>query len=89
MHTSARTVSTWIIVPMSPSFGRKSLDDQRAIVDHLQMQAAKANLAGSVALVWDGGGGRLAFLAPAEWHPFLKSLTLRSVLKLLNRQLSW
>ena len=39
--------------------------------------------------VWDAGGGRLAFLAPAAGHPFLKSLTLRSVLKLLNRELSW
>ena len=78
-----------IIVPMSPSFGGKSLTDQKRIVDELQTQAAKAQLAGAVVPVWDGGGGRLAFLAPAVWHPFIKSLTLRSVLKLLNRELSW
>jgi hypothetical protein len=78
-----------IIVPMSPSFGGKSRAEQRGIVDGLQLQAARAQFAGAVVPVWDGGGGRLAFLAPAAWHPFLKSLTLRSVLKLVNRELSW
>jgi hypothetical protein len=77
-----------VIVPMSPSFGGKSRVEQKEIVDELQMQAAKAQLAGAVVPVWDSGAGRLAFLAPAAWHPFLKSLTLRSVLKLLNRELS-
>ncbi len=78
-----------IIVHMSPLFGGKPQAEQRGIVDGLQMQAAKARLAGAVVPVWDAGGGRLAFLAPAAWHPFLKSLTLRSVLKLVNRELSW
>jgi hypothetical protein len=78
-----------IIVPMSPSFGGKPRAEQSEIVDGLQMQAAKAQLAGAVVPVWDAGGGRLGFLAPAAWHPFFKSLTLRSVVKLVNRELSW
>jgi hypothetical protein len=78
-----------IIVPMSPSFGGKSRAEQNEMVDELQMRAAKAQLAGAVVPVWDSGGGRLAFLAPASWHPFFNSLTLPSVLKLVNRELSW
>ena len=78
-----------IIVHMAASFGGRSRAEQQEIVDELQMKAAKAQLAGAVVPVWDAGGGRLSFLAPDSWHPFLKSMTLRAVLKLVNRELSW
>ena len=73
---------------MAPSFGGKSRAEQRKIVDELQLEAARAQLAGAVVPVWDNNG-HMAFLAPATWHPFLKSMTLRAVLKLVNRELSW
>jgi hypothetical protein len=78
-----------IIVPMNPAFGRLSKAAQVEAMKEIQEQAAKAQLAGAVVPVWESRPGRLAFLAPANWHPFFKALTVGRLLELLNRELSW
>jgi hypothetical protein len=78
-----------LIVPMKPAFARLSAAAQAEALNEIQEQAAKAHLAGTVVPVWESRPGHLAFLAPAEWHPFFNGLTVGRVLDLLNRELSW
>lgn len=77
-----------IIIPLESSFGLKSQEDQTAITNELQLCAASAGLAGTVVPVWDGGLGRMAFLAPPPFHPFFRSIDLSFVAHHLNRRLS-
>lgn len=78
-----------IIIPLESSFGANPLSRQQEISAELQMRANAAGLIGIVVPVWDGGQGRMAFLAPQNWHPFFRSITLQWVAANLNRELSW
>jgi hypothetical protein len=78
-----------IIAPLDHDFGYKTSQDQQAIVGEIQMHSSQAGLAGAVVPVWDGGGGRMAFIAPNNWHPFFRSLNLRAVWANVNREISW
>lgn len=78
-----------IIVPLEGSFGRKSPNDQGAILNELQLRANSAGLKGRIVPVWDRGRGQLSFLAPEQWHPFFQRLNLAYVVANLNRELTW
>ena len=78
-----------VIAPLDPDFGYKTPQDQREIVSEIQLRSRSAGLAGTVVPVWDGGGGRMSFIAPQPWHPFFRSLDLRSVWANVNREISW
>jgi hypothetical protein len=78
-----------IIIPLDNSFRLKTQHDQDAIIADLQMRASSAGLAGTVVPVWDGGGGRMAFKAPPNWHSFFKSIDLSFVAANINRDLHW
>jgi len=78
-----------IIVPLEPRFGNMSSEDQNATITSLQLHASGAGLRGTVVPVWDSGGGRMAFIAPNQWHPFFKSINLAWVGANVNRELSW
>ncbi len=77
-----------IIVPLDSSFGSKSQSDQNAAIAELQARATSAGLAGTVVPVWDSGG-RMAFIAPPNWHPFFQSINLAHVFANINRKLYW
>ena len=78
-----------VIVPLDSSFGRKSQQEQIAAVEELQILSHAAGLAGTVVPVWDGGGGRMSFIAPRPWHPFFRSLNLLAVHRNINKELCW
>jgi hypothetical protein len=78
-----------IIVPLDWSFGHRISQDQQDIITDLQIRARSAGLAGTVVPVWDSGGGRMAFIAPRPWHPFLQSINLRFVAVNINGELYW
>jgi hypothetical protein len=78
-----------VIAPLNPDFGRKTRRDQQSIIDEIQIRSRSAGLAGTVVPVWDGGSGRMAFMAPSNWQPFFRSLNLRTVWANVNRELSW
>ena len=78
-----------VVVPLESSFGHKTSNDQQQIISELQVHARAAGLAGTVVPVWDTGGGRMSFIAPQPWHPFFKSLNLRTVWTNINKELSW
>ena len=77
-----------IIVPLDGSFDRKSEDDQLDAIDEIQAAASSAGLRGTVAVVWPSGG-RMKFIGPQPWHPFLRSLNMQVVQRMLNRTLTW
>ncbi len=76
-----------IIAMLDRSFGYKSRDEQYNITAYLQASARSAGLAGTVVPVWDGGSGRMAFIAPRPWQPFFMGLSLPSVARMINREL--
>ncbi len=78
-----------VIVPLERSFGNKISQDQQAIMTDLQIHSRLAGLAGIVVPVWDGGGGRMVFIAPHQWHPFFTSLNLQFVFANINKELYW
>ncbi len=78
-----------IIIPLESSFGNKAPPDQQAIITDLQFNARRLGLLGIVVPVWDSGGGRMAFIAPPNWHPFFKSLDLRRVWASINKEIYW
>lgn len=78
-----------IIIPLDDDFGRKTQADQNSAIAELQARASSAGLAGRVVPAWDAGGGRMAFIAPPNWHPFFKSINLAFVIANINRELYW
>lgn len=78
-----------VIAPPNPDFGYKTPQEQREIVEEIQRRSRVAGLAGTVVPVWAGGGGRMSFIAPQPWHPFFRSIELRSVWANVNREISW
>jgi len=78
-----------VIIPLDSSFGQKMEDDQHAIIAEFQARCIAAHLAGNVVVVWDAGGGRMAFIAPPNQHSFFKSINLQWVFANLNRDLYW
>lgn len=77
-----------IIVVVTSSFGTFGRTEQNRLKNLLQVAANSAGLKGTVVPVWDGGLGRLAFLAPAPWLPFFRSLSLQDVALSINRTLT-
>ena len=78
-----------IIVPLNHDFEWKTDDERDAIIAELQMRTTSAGLAGQVVPIWDSGGGRTSFIAPQNWHPFFRSISLSYVYRCLNRTLTW
>lgn len=78
-----------IIIPLDHSFRFKSGQDQETTISALQARASNAGLAGTVVPVWDNGGGRMAFRAPRNFHPFFKSIDLGTVAANINKELRW
>jgi len=77
-----------IIVPLDQSFDYKPSGEQNEAIEELQLRSNQAGLRGSVVAVWQSGG-RMKFIAPRQWHPFFRSISLNFVIANLNRQLSW
>ena len=78
-----------VIVPLDNSFGNKISSDQSAVIAELQSHATGARLAGTVVPVWDGGGGRMNFIAPPNWHPFFRNLSLQWIAANINKEIYW
>jgi hypothetical protein len=77
-----------IIIPMDHTFHNKPEQEKDQITGELQLRAEGAGLPGTVVLVWEHSG-KMYFIAPDNWHPFIKTLQYRNVLTSLNKTLSW
>lgn len=77
-----------IIAPLSNSFDHKTPTQQTAAVAEIQRAANSAGLRGTVVVAWESGG-RMKFIGPRPWHPFLRSLSMYHIQANLNRTLTW
>ena len=77
-----------VIVPLNSSFAAKSIEEQHNIIADLQSHSLRAGLKGTVVPVWESGG-RMYFIAPQQWQPFFKSLSMQVVAANINKELYW
>jgi hypothetical protein len=77
-----------LLFPLEGGFGRRTREDQNQALAELEMRAHGAGLAGRAVAFWQNAG-RTHFLGPAPWQGFLRSLDMASVLRNVNRTLSW
>lgn len=75
-----------IIVPVNDDFRFKPLSEQENVTLALQRVATGAGLRGTVVPVWNDSG-RMAFLAPLNWHTFFRSINLPFVWANVNREI--
>ena len=77
-----------IVVFVGRSFAQKTDAQQKELWAALQEGASNAGLAGMVVPVWEAAGHRMGFLAPKQWHPSFKSVTLADLARNINRKLT-
>lgn len=77
-----------ILIVVDASFARKSSSDKQKTYAALQACASSAGLAGTVALAWNAGSGRMEFYGPSAWNRFLASLDPYTVATNINRKLT-
>lgn len=77
-----------ILIIVNSSFGRMGGSEQQQQYSLLQQCANKAGMAGTAALIWDAGSGRLGTYGPKEWQRFLQSLNPLTVQSSINKKLT-
>ena len=80
--------SDLIVAPFPPSFGRLNTGKQQFAIKAVALAALKQNLNGIAVAIYAGENGDPVFVAPAAHQRFLSRLTVESVQKMLNRELS-
>jgi len=75
-----------IIVPLTPSFGKRDDAARQHIIDLLQDAAVQASLRGRVIPMWQERDAA-HYVAPPDWIPFFKTLKWKIVMRNLNREL--
>lgn len=78
-----------IIVPLDQSYGRQTPTEREFFRSECQKQVQAHGLSGTIVPVWDAGGDRMAVFAPTEWQAFFEPLTMKDVVRNLNRVLEW
>jgi hypothetical protein len=78
-----------IIFPLDAAVGRMTSSEQNAELGRLGFRANAAGLRGAAVAVWDAGGGRMGFVGPPQWHPYLRSISLQFVWANVNQEISW
>lgn len=76
-----------IVVPLDCSFQDRPPSQRADALRRLQKSAMKAGLNAPAAAVWKVGA-KLHFIAPTEWHPFLKTLTWNTIIVRLSSALN-
>ena len=77
-----------ILILVSPAFSRLGSSQQQQQYGALQRCATASGMAGTVALVWDAGGGRVGTYGPTRWQGFLESLDPLTVQASINKKLT-
>ena len=69
------------------SFGELSSNEQQEIIQDITTATTEFRLSGQVVPVWEDAEGRTMFIAPKNYHSALKSVTLDTVWRSLNREI--
>jgi hypothetical protein len=75
-----------IIIPLDSSFHDKTPSQREATRKALQTCVCDANLEGAVVLVWRSGHNQY-FIAPDQWHEYLRHLSWHAIISRLNKTL--
>ncbi|TEA78688.1 hypothetical protein [Allopusillimonas ginsengisoli] len=75
-----------IIIPLDSSFHDKSRNERKAALKAMQECVSSAGLDGIIVPVWRAGHNRY-FIAPEEWHSFIKTLSWHTIISRLNKLL--
>lgn len=75
-----------IIIPLDSSFHDKTPSQREATRKALQACVCDAHLEGAVVLVWRSGHNRY-FIAPDQWHEYLRHLPWNDIISRLNKTL--
>jgi hypothetical protein len=78
-----------IIAPLDGTFGNKTSMQKNAAIAAIQRAAIRAGLKGEVVVAWEDNSGRMRFIGPRPWHPFLQEIDMRWIEANINRQLFW
>ncbi len=78
-----------IIVPLEPSFSKRTPKDREKAIDELQERANHAGLPGTVLAVWPGDDGALVYIAPRDWRQFCAGISYQWVLERVNSVFYW
>lgn len=78
-----------VIAPLDDSFHHKTSGQQQDTVAQIQVASSSAGLRGTVVVVWENPSGGMNFIAPRQWHPFFRSISLGWVARNVNKTLSW
>jgi len=76
-----------IVIPLDCSFEDRPLSQRCEALANIQKAALKTGLDAPAAAVWRVGN-KLRFMAPTEWHPFLKTLTWNTIIANLSGALN-
>ena len=76
-----------VIIPLDSSFSNKSPQQMESIKNALQECSDSALLKGVVVPVWEKNSD-FYFIAPPQWHPFFKSISMSVVRQNLNKELT-
>jgi hypothetical protein len=77
-----------LLFPLDASFGLKGPVIQDKALAELQARAHGAGLSGRAVAVWEEGNKTMS-IGPEPWKAFLASLSMRFVLKHVNKTISW
>ncbi|HTA76377.1 MAG TPA: hypothetical protein VK791_04405 [bacterium] len=78
-----------VIFPVTGSFVYKTKEDQDATIRLFQAKSKAAGFKGNVAVVWDGEGGKMNFIAPPNQKAFFENVTSTFIEANLNKSISW
>lgn len=75
-----------IIVPLASRYGKLSVEEKDALIQHFQNAATAMQWSGRVVPMWMEGKG-IRFIAPPEWYEFFRTLKWKVLMRNLNREL--
>jgi len=75
------------LIELDQTFQYQSLEQKQSALWSLQRSVAAAGLAGEVALVWEGSGGRTEFFTYQKWQVYCQSIDLNFVRYNVNKEL--
>ena len=76
-----------VIIPLDSSFSNKSPQQMEVIKNALQECSDSARIKGVVVPVWENNSD-FYFIAPPQWHPFFKSISMSVVRQNINKELT-
>lgn len=79
-----------IFIPVAQEFGQRSQEYRADAIKAISTAARNAGLSGTVVPVWplEEDEDKFSFIAPKQWHGFVRTLSWDWISKNLNREIA-